>query len=106
MSNLNLKGKAEHSFDAIVVGSGISGGWAAKELCQKGLKTLVEDRAGQRIALRGIADRDDGYATLSGDAQPGRGRGSRGVLCAAHGDVLQSACGGGSSRPDLRNFLI
>ena len=28
-------------FDAIVVGTGISGGWAAKELTEKGLKTLV-----------------------------------------------------------------
>ncbi|MGB8705942.1 MAG: GMC family oxidoreductase [Gillisia sp.] len=32
------------SFDAIVVGSGISGGWAAKELCEKGFKTLVLER--------------------------------------------------------------
>ena len=31
-------------FDAIVVGTGISGGWAAKELCEKGLKTLVLER--------------------------------------------------------------
>jgi choline dehydrogenase-like flavoprotein len=33
-----------NEFDAIVVGSGISGGWAAKELCEKGLKTLVLER--------------------------------------------------------------
>ncbi len=33
-----------HQFDAIVVGSGISGGWAAKELCEKGLKTVVLER--------------------------------------------------------------
>lgn len=33
-----------NSFDAIVVGSGISGGWAAKELTEKGLKTLVLER--------------------------------------------------------------
>lgn len=33
-----------NTFDAIVVGSGISGGWAAKELCEKGLKTLVLER--------------------------------------------------------------
>ena len=34
----------ENSFDAIVIGSGISGGWAAKELCDQGLKTLVLER--------------------------------------------------------------
>lgn len=33
-----------HQFDAIVVGTGISGGWAAKELCENGLKTLVLER--------------------------------------------------------------
>ena len=32
------------AFDAIVIGTGISGGWAAKELCEKGLKTLVLER--------------------------------------------------------------
>ncbi|MGB5556100.1 MAG: GMC family oxidoreductase, partial [Flavobacteriaceae bacterium] len=34
----------QKSYDAIVVGTGISGGWAAKELCEKGLKTLVLER--------------------------------------------------------------
>lgn len=34
----------QNTFDAIVIGSGISGGWAAKELCEKGLKTLVLER--------------------------------------------------------------
>ena len=33
-----------NNYDAIVVGSGMSGGWAAKELCEKGLKTLVLER--------------------------------------------------------------
>jgi choline dehydrogenase-like flavoprotein len=42
--NLNLKADAAHTFDAIVVGSGISGGWAAKELTEKGLKVLLLDR--------------------------------------------------------------
>ena len=32
------------TYDAIVIGSGISGGWAAKELCERGLKTLVLER--------------------------------------------------------------
>ncbi|MES2518065.1 MAG: FAD-dependent oxidoreductase, partial [Bacteroidota bacterium] len=34
----------ENTYDAIVVGSGISGGWAAKELTEKGLKVLVLER--------------------------------------------------------------
>ena len=33
-----------NKYDAIVVGTGISGGWAAKELCENGLKTLVLER--------------------------------------------------------------
>lgn len=35
---------AENVYDAIVIGSGISGGWAAKELCEKGLKTIMLER--------------------------------------------------------------
>ncbi len=35
---------AEQIYDAIVVGSGISGGWAAKELTEKGLKVLLLER--------------------------------------------------------------
>ena len=42
--HLNLKAKEQHTYDAIVIGSGISGGWAAKELCEKGLRTLLLDR--------------------------------------------------------------
>jgi choline dehydrogenase-like flavoprotein len=42
--HINSKGKEQNTFDAIVIGSGISGGWAAKELCDKGLKTLVLER--------------------------------------------------------------
>ena len=34
----------KNHYDAIVVGSGISGGWAAKELCKKGLKVLLLER--------------------------------------------------------------
>ena len=42
--NINTKGREANTYDAIVIGSGISGGWAAKELCEKGLKTLVLER--------------------------------------------------------------
>lgn len=41
---LNVDAEKKNSFDAIVVGTGISGGWAAKELTEKGLKTLVLER--------------------------------------------------------------
>jgi choline dehydrogenase-like flavoprotein len=42
--NFNIDAKDQNSFDAIVIGSGISGGWAAKEFGEKGLKTLVLER--------------------------------------------------------------
>lgn len=44
MPYLNTELQKKNTFDAIVIGSGISGGWAAKELCEKGLKTLVLER--------------------------------------------------------------
>jgi len=44
MANLNVDSVKERTFDAIVIGSGISGGWAAKELTDKGLKTLILER--------------------------------------------------------------
>lgn len=44
MPNLSLKATAQNTYDAIVVGSGISGGWAAKELTERGLNTLLLER--------------------------------------------------------------
>ena len=55
MANDNL------SFDAIVVGTGVSGGWAAKELTEKGLKTLVLERG------RMVKHRED-YTTANMDS--------------------------------------
>jgi len=42
--NINGKVKAQQTYDVIVIGSGISGGWAAKELTEKGLQVLLLDR--------------------------------------------------------------
>lgn len=52
MSNINGKWQQDNSYDAIVIGSGISGGWAAKELSEKGLKTLVLERG--RMVKHGV----------------------------------------------------
>lgn len=47
MPNLNIEAKKAHTYDAIVVGSGVSGGWAAKELTEKGLRVLMLERGRQ-----------------------------------------------------------
>ena len=44
MANFNIDSKETNTYDVIVVGSGMSGGWAAKEFTEKGLKTLVIER--------------------------------------------------------------
>jgi choline dehydrogenase-like flavoprotein len=49
---INSAGKQQNSYDAIVIGSGISGGWAAKELTEKGLKTLVLERGRDVVHLK------------------------------------------------------
>ena len=41
MGIMKTNNKSEVTFDAIVIGSGISGGYAAMELCTKGYKTLI-----------------------------------------------------------------
>ena len=44
MPSFNIDSVKDRTFDAIVVGSGISGGWSAKELTGKGLRTLLLER--------------------------------------------------------------
>ena len=44
MSNINTDSIKQRTYDAIVIGSGISGGWAAKELTERGLRTLMLER--------------------------------------------------------------
>ncbi|MBS1598636.1 MAG: GMC family oxidoreductase [Bacteroidetes bacterium] len=50
--HINNKATSQNTFDAIVIGSGISGGWAAKELCEHGLKTLVIERGRNVVHLK------------------------------------------------------
>jgi len=49
---MNYINKKKDSYDAIVIGSGITGGWAAKELCQKGLKTLLLERGRDVVHIK------------------------------------------------------
>jgi choline dehydrogenase-like flavoprotein len=49
---INNKSAAQNTYDAIVIGSGISGGWAAKEFCDHGLKTLVLERGRDVVHLK------------------------------------------------------
>ena len=49
---LNTRSKANSTYDAIVIGSGITGGWAAKELCEKGLKVIMMERGGDYKHIR------------------------------------------------------
>ncbi len=67
--NTGKKTADTHHFDAIVIGSGISGGWAAKELCDRGLKTLVLERG--RDVKHG---KDYPTATMNSWEFPHRGR--------------------------------
>lgn len=39
-----MSNQTDHHFDAIVIGAGMTGGWAAKELCENGMKTLLLER--------------------------------------------------------------
>ena len=48
---INNKATAQNTYDAIVIGSGISGGWAAKELTEKGLRVLMLEEAPNWIIL-------------------------------------------------------
>lgn len=50
--SVNNNAAGSNRFDAIVIGSGISGGWAAKEFCDHGFKTLVIERGRNVVHLK------------------------------------------------------
>lgn len=58
--HINNKATTQNTYDAIVIGSGISGGWAAKELTEKGLKVLMLERGKQHEHIKD-------YATVNKD---------------------------------------
>jgi choline dehydrogenase-like flavoprotein len=67
--------KDQQHFDAIVVGSGISGGWAAKELTERGLNTLVLEAGGPIDPAKDYVEHVQPYETafrVWGDRTPFR----------------------------------
>ena len=56
MANLNTDAIKKRTYDAIVIGSGVSGGWAAKELTEKGLKVLMLERGKPLDHITGYAE--------------------------------------------------
>ena len=90
--------KSPKTYDAIVVGTGISGGWAAKELTEKGLKTLVLER-GRNITH--VAD----YKTAAldpWDMELG-GRAKEAVLAEHYAKQRRT---GYTVRPEHRHFFV
>ncbi len=92
----NVDGVQKNTYDAIVIGSGISGGWAAKELCEHGLKTLVLER-GRNV----VHNKDYPTATKNPWELPHRGRLSREFLDA--NPLISKSAGIGE---DNRHFFI
>ena len=66
--HINNKAQQQNTYDAIVIGSGISGGWAAKELAENGLKVLMLERGKNVVHLK-----DYPTATLAPWEFPHRG---------------------------------
>jgi len=87
-----------NTYDAIVVGSGISGGWAAKELTQGGLKTLVLERGRM---VKHVAD----YHTMNMDPWdfPNMGRKDPKVIAEHYPKQDRT---GYTTRPAHRHFFV
>ncbi len=87
--NINTgTGSTENTYDAIVIGSGISGGWAAKELCEHGVKTLVLERG------RNIEHLKD-YPTMSKDPWEFQHRGQMTMDFLKENPLISKAAGFG-----------
>lgn len=84
-------------YDAIVIGTGISGGWAAKELCEKGLKTLVLERG------RNVEHIKD-YKTANDDPWDNKYRGR--ATQEALKDYPKQHRTGYTTRPEHRHFFV
>jgi choline dehydrogenase-like flavoprotein len=94
--DVNINTGDKNTFDAIVIGSGISGGWAAKELCEKGLRTLVLERG------RNIVHNKD-YPTATKDPWDFKYRGRVAKEYIDRNPLISKAAGFGA---DTMHFFI
>lgn len=94
--HINNTATTQNTFDAIVIGSGISGGWAAKELCGRGLKTLVLERGRNVVHVK-----DYPTATMNPWEFPHRGEMTRQFM--EENPLITKAAGFGE---DTAHFFI
>jgi choline dehydrogenase-like flavoprotein len=86
-------------YDAIVIGTGISGGWAAKELCENGLKTLVLERG------RNVKHIED-YPTMYMDPWDFEHRGEQSESDTKNQKVQGRLWGGYPSKPERKHWFV
>jgi len=87
------------AYDAIVIGTGISGGWAAKELCESGLKTLVLDRGRM---VKHIED----YPTMYDDDWDLKYRGKQNEDDVKNQQKQGRLWNGGLAKPDKKHWFV
>lgn len=87
------------AYDAIVIGTGISGGWAAKELCESGLKTLVLDRGRM---VKHIED----YPTMYDDDWDLKYRGKQHEDATKNQQKQSRLWNGGLTKPDKKHWFV
>ncbi|AUP80026.1 GMC oxidoreductase [Flavivirga eckloniae] len=85
------------SYDAIVIGTGISGGWAAKELCENGLKTLILERGPM---VKHIED----YPTMFKDPWDFKLKGQ--VTAKEKAEQIKQNRTGYTSRPEHKHWFV
>ncbi|WP_406685662.1 GMC family oxidoreductase [Seonamhaeicola sp. MEBiC1930] len=86
-------------YDAIVIGTGISGGWAAKELCENGLKTLVLDRG------RDVKHIED-YPTMYQDPWDFEHRGAQSIKTQERQHIQSRLWDGTLTKPETRHWFV
>ncbi|MDO5972340.1 GMC family oxidoreductase [Flavivirga aquimarina] len=87
------------TYDAIVIGTGVSGGWAAKELCENGLKTLVLDRGR-------MVNHIEDYPTMHKDSWDFEHRGAQSKETQKRQHTQSRLWGGTLTKPESRHWFV